>query len=82
MKNTLIKRIIAITSITACCLGLTVAPATTLSVQAATSTNEAINPCAEILRWVYRETDGKIYKRLLNCTTQQWVGEWIYVGEA
>lgn len=82
MKNNVMKRIIATVGITACCLSLTAMPTTSLSVQAAVPTDETISPTAEILEWVYRVTDGKIYKRLFNCSTQQWAGEWIYVGEA
>ena len=82
MKNNVFKRILATVSVAACCLSLIAAPATELSVQAAVPTDETASPNAEILEWVYRITDGKIYKRLFNCSTQQWAGEWIYVGEA
>lgn len=82
MKNKMMRRIIAFASIATCCLSLTAMPTTALSAQAAVPTDETVSPTAEILEWVYRETDGKIYKRLFNCSTQQWAGEWIYVGEA
>jgi len=82
MKNKVMKRIIASVGIATCCLTLTATPVTTLPVQAAAPTDETVDPAAEILEWVYRITDGKVYKRLLNCTTQQWAGPWIYVGEA
>lgn len=82
MKNGLIKRIIATLGVATCSLCLVTTPVTTIPVEAAVVENEGISPCAEILRWVYRETDGKRYKRLLNCTTGQWVGDWIYIGTA
>ena len=31
---------------------------------------------AEILGWRYKIVDGKLYKRLFNYTSQQWVGSW------
>lgn len=81
MKNKIFNRIIATIGAVACSLCLVAVPETTIPVQAA-SAEEGISPCAEILEWVYATIDGKIYKRLVNCTTQQWVGDWIYVRDA
>jgi len=82
MKNGTIKRIIATIGVIASSLCIIAAPVTTLPVEASSSAEESIDPRADILEWVYRETDGKIYKRLMNCETGEWVGDWIYVGEA
>lgn len=30
----------------------------------------------EQIEWVYKEEDGKIYRRQYNYTTGQWIGEW------
>lgn len=32
------------------------------------------------IRWVYKEINGKLYKRLFNYSTSSWVGDWILVG--
>ena len=38
-----------------------------------------IQPRAEIFEWRYKVVDGKLYKRLYNCTRHKWAGEWIQV---
>lgn len=81
MSNKLFKRIITTAGVVACSLCFVVAPETSITAEAATA-EESVSPCEEILQWVYRETDGKRYKRLFNCSTGQWVGDWIYIGEA
>ncbi len=35
---------------------------------------------ADVIGWVYKEINGKLYKRLYNYTKQEYVGEWILVG--
>lgn len=82
MKNQLFKRIIAAVGVVACSLCLVAAPEATIPVEAAVAADESISPSAAIYEWVYRETDGKRYKRLFNCSTGEWAGEWIYIGEA
>lgn len=32
------------------------------------------------IQWVYKEINGKLYKRLFNYSTNSWVGDWILVG--
>lgn len=40
----------------------------------------AISPLADCIEWVYYTAeDGKIYKRLYNYSTRDWIGEWILV---
>ena len=34
---------------------------------------------AYIYEWLYKVIDGHVYKRLFNCTTEEWVGDWILV---
>ena len=29
------------------------------------------------IRWVFKTTNGKSYKRLYNTATKQWIGDWI-----
>lgn len=43
--------------------------------------NNTIAPQSNALRWIYKDENGKRYKRLYNATTQKWIGGWIYVGE-
>lgn len=40
-----------------------------------------VAPRSDCTRWIYNIVDGKIYKRLYNCSTGVWIGDWIYVGE-
>ncbi len=82
MKNNITKKILAATGILACSLCLVATPAVTLPVEAAAGTEEGINPRSDTYVWIYKEIDGKRYKRLFNNSTQEWVGEWIYIGEA
>lgn len=37
---------------------------------------EAIGPRAHVLEWRYKFASGKMYRRLFNCTTAEWIGEW------
>lgn len=32
---------------------------------------------ADIYEWRYKIVNGKMYKRLYNCTRNEWVGDWI-----
>lgn len=81
MKN-LKKQLLTWTGIA--CLGMTVllSPVTTLTVEAATATEETVSPCADNIGYRYKTENGKVYKRLFNYTTGEWIGDWIYVGEA
>lgn len=57
-------------------------PSFSMTASAATPPEEeSIAPQADILTWVYDYRGTKIYKRLYNNTTGEWVGDWIYVGE-
>lgn len=35
---------------------------------------------AEYIKWIYKTENGKVYKRLKNETTGQWLTDWILVG--
>lgn len=39
-----------------------------------------IEPRSDVIGWKYKNIDGKLYKRLYNYTKEQWIGDWIYVG--
>lgn len=38
------------------------------------------SPNSDIIEWVYKVENGKIYKRRYNASTASWLGSWIYVG--
>ncbi len=66
------------------CIVLLSCPVTIIPVQAAcssfntpTSNIETIQPRAAIIEWVYKEVDGKIYRRLYNFQTKEYIGDWI-----
>lgn len=41
------------------------------------ATEAGIQPLSDVIEWVYKEINGKMYKRLYNYTLHQWVGDWI-----
>ena len=78
------KKISKITLMTLLCLLslLFVAPSFSITANAATpSEEESVDPQADILEWVYDQRGTKIYKRLYNTSTGNWVGDWIFVRE-
>lgn len=38
------------------------------------------SPRADNIDWIYNIIDGKVYRRLYNYTTKQWIGEWELVS--
>lgn len=59
-------------------------PEFSISVNAAVPPQEdTAEPCRDVIRWVFdfRKSDNKLYKRLYNTTTQNWIGDWIYVRD-
>ena len=80
MKQKKISKILGLVGAAALSLGMFICPATTLPAQAATS-NEGIMPYSDIIEWRYFVYEGKIYKCLYNCSTREWVGEWIYIRD-
>lgn len=41
----------------------------------------SVAPRSDYKTWMYKVENGKVYKRLYNCSTGVWIGDWIYVGE-
>ncbi len=35
-----------------------------------------IQPLSDDIRWIYKEENGRIYRRLYNYTTASWIGSW------
>lgn len=62
------------------CFGLSIlcCPATTITANAATDTS-IVQPNSDIIEWRYKIENGKLYKRLYNASTGNWVGDWIFV---
>ena len=89
MKSSLLRKVLAGISIAACSFSLVCGPVAATNVQAApgngngngNGSSETITPYSDYYEWVYMEKDGKLYKRLLNCTTGEWVSTWIYVRD-
>lgn len=53
----------------------------TLRISSEISNSSDASICADILQWLYKIEDGKVYRRLYNASTAEWIGDWIYVGE-
>ena len=50
--------------------------AVSLLVPAAKAEETPILMRAPALEWRYKFIDGKLYRRLYNCSTQEWGGDW------
>lgn len=75
------KKLITLAGIAYFSFAAVFSPACTLTVEAAVKTEETVTPQSDVLRWVFKEENGKLYKRLYNATKGVWVGDWIYVGD-
>jgi hypothetical protein len=49
-----------------------------MPVFAASPADETVMPAAYDIRYLYKIEDGKIYRRLFNYSTGEWIGEWEY----
>lgn len=90
MKRTKLTKNLALLAGTACLTLMVFAcPTTSLTVNAASNVQEdsivtlsdeyGIMPLKDDIRYRYKIEDGKLYKRLYNHTTLEWIGDWIYV---
>jgi hypothetical protein len=57
------------------------APVATISAQAATPARNTASTRAQCISYVYSIKDNKLYKRLYNYTTGEYLGDWIYVRD-
>lgn len=80
MKQKKISKLLGLVGAAALSLGLFFCPTTTLPAQAAPG-DSMIMPFSDCIEWRYIIQDGKIYKCLYNCSTREWIGEWIYVRD-
>lgn len=78
------KKIKRFTSILAFCMafGATCVPSTFTQVEAASSDTIAEDSVtrSDNIRWVFKTVDGKLYRRLYNFSTGEWIGDWLFVG--
>ncbi len=80
-KKSLLKSFCLICSMTmllSCPVTLIPAHAAEAAVPTSTSEDDTtIQPRAAIIEWVFKEVDGKFYRRLYNHQTKEWIGDWI-----
>lgn len=79
MKQKKIKKLLVLIGAACLSLNMFISPAATITTYAAES--ETLMPYADITEWRFKVENGKIYKRLYNCSTGNWEGDWIYLGE-
>lgn len=82
MKLKKITRKLSLLAGTACLAMLAfVCPAASLPAQAASNAavEATVQPRKDDIRYRFKIEDGKMYKRLYNYSTMEWIGEWIYV---
>ena len=61
-------------------LALFFCPVSNLPAPAATG-EETVQPMSDDIRYRFAIIDNKIYKRLFNYSTSEWIGDWIYVRD-
>lgn len=44
------------------------------------SSVEIAQPRAQIIEWRYKVENNKLYRRQYNCSTNEWIGNWEFVG--
>lgn len=87
MKQKKVKKLVTYISILGFAFCLSGVPSTAVSVQAASTSvmaeteSESISRRKDDIYWVYAEMNNKLYKRLWNATTTEWIGDWIYVKD-
>lgn len=70
-----------------CGLAMLFCPASVMKTQAAdippmtkVTEGETIEPRQPVTEWITKVENGKIYRRLYNHSTGEWIGDWILVG--
>jgi len=71
------KKIFTLAGILCFTLATFFTPAATVTTHAATPTSYTIQ--SDIIEWVYNIENNKLYKRLYNASSGNWVGDWIFV---
>ena len=90
MKCRKLTKNLALLASTACLtLMVFTCPTTSLTVNAASNVQDdsivtlsddyGIMPLMDDIQYRFKIEDGKLYKRLYNYSTAEWIGDWIYV---
>lgn len=74
------SKLISALGILSIAMAILVCPAASISVQAGGG-SETIAPYAQDIGYRYAVFDNKVYKRLYNFSTGEWIGDWIYVRD-
>lgn len=80
MKRKKLVLIIAL-ALSLCATPLSVSANVSIPISPANAGDHSISPQSDVITWRYMVIDGKIYKCLYNSSTDEYIGEWIYVGE-
>lgn len=75
------SRLATICSVICMAFAILCSPATALTTQAAVSQESEIMPMKDVISWVTKVENGKVYKRLYNFSTATWLSDWIYVRD-
>lgn len=73
------NRLVALGSVACMALAVLFSPASALPAQAAVSQEETVMPMRDAISWMYRVENNKLYRRLFNYSTNNWIGDWMYV---
>ena len=79
-RRLLSKKVAAVGGVVCLALSVLISPVTTIPAQAAAPGNEEATPQREVIRWVFKEENGGLYRRLYNLTYNRWLTDWLYVG--
>lgn len=73
------NKLAALGSVICIALAVLVSPASAIPAQAAVSQEETVMPMRDAISWIFKEENNKLYKRLFNYSTSNYIGDWIYV---
>ncbi|EOS43198.1 hypothetical protein C809_04093 [Lachnospiraceae bacterium MD335] len=76
-----ILTLVSVLSLSVCSLVPAVTVSASNQVFSVEQYQNPITPRSDIIEWVYKTENGKLYKRLYNSSTASWIGDWIYVCE-
>ena len=79
MKRRKISKLVGLLGAACLSLGAFVCPAATLTTQAAAPS--VAQPQSDIIEWRLKIENGKMYKRLYNYSTCEYIGDWILIGD-
>lgn len=75
------NKLAALGSAACVALAVLISPAAALPVQAAVPQEETVMPMSDAISWVYKAENNKLYRRLFNHSTGNWLGPWMYVRD-